>query len=165
MKILHASLVVLCSCFSEGPSAIRSGDGSTGGGADDSGSSSGTGGPSEISTSIGSGGGSGGSTGGSDGGGSTGDGSTGEGIGSGSDSSGDVSSDGDGGGSTGEGASSSGEPPNYPECLHDPCVPGPQLNPDCDPCVATVCLVDQYCCNSMWDGSCSAIAPEYCDCP
>ncbi len=27
-------------------------------------------------------------------------------------------------------------------------------DPVCDPCVATICTADPYCCNTMWDAQC-----------
>ncbi|MDI1451479.1 MopE-related protein [Polyangium sp. 6x1] len=52
-----------------------------------------------------------------------------------------------------------------PACGHDPCVPGKKLDPLCDPCVATVCLMDKSCCKSTWDVFCVAMGQLHCACP
>lgn len=46
-------------------------------------------------------------------------------------------------------------------CEHDICEPGEALSESCDPCVASVCDADDYCCdaaNGQWDGACVAYA-------
>ncbi len=39
-------------------------------------------------------------------------------------------------------------------CEHDPCAQGVSLNPGCSPCVAGVCGLDPFCCNTAWDQLC-----------
>lgn len=41
-----------------------------------------------------------------------------------------------------------------PICEHDPCYIGAKLDSACDPCVASVCLADSFCCTGSWDGKC-----------
>ena len=41
-------------------------------------------------------------------------------------------------------------------CQHDPCVVGAALDPGCDFCVALICLLDAFCCDSQWDIQCVA---------
>ena len=41
-----------------------------------------------------------------------------------------------------------------PACAHSKCVTGPKLDPVCDPCVATICMADPFCCNGTWDNLC-----------
>lgn len=52
-------------------------------------------------------------------------------------------------------------------CAHDVCAGGDKLDPGCDPCVASVCKSDPYCCNSGWDGICTGEAELICgiNCP
>ena len=40
------------------------------------------------------------------------------------------------------------------DCAHSVCQQGAGLAPACDPCVAAVCAVDDYCCISAWDDIC-----------
>ena len=67
-------------------------------------------------------------------------------------------------------------PPPSPElgagCAHALCVPGDQLDPSCDPCVAAICERDPYCCEGgyhsyystepTWDAKCIAEVKTYC---
>ena len=49
------------------------------------------------------------------------------------------------------------------ECAHDICEPGDPLDPLCDPCVDSVCTVDDFCCGASdgyWDPSCVATASD-----
>lgn len=39
-------------------------------------------------------------------------------------------------------------------CAHDLCTAGTALVSGCAPCVTSICAVDPYCCNVMWDGIC-----------
>ncbi|WP_437971699.1 hypothetical protein WMF04_21380 [Sorangium sp. So ce260] len=39
-------------------------------------------------------------------------------------------------------------------CEHGKCVEGGPLDPACDPCVAAICAVDPFCCESGWDLAC-----------
>lgn len=39
-------------------------------------------------------------------------------------------------------------------CGHSTCVTGFNLFAGCDTCVATICAIDPYCCNTEWDGIC-----------
>jgi hypothetical protein len=49
------------------------------------------------------------------------------------------------------------------ECVHDPCEPGDALDPLCDPCVDSVCAVDDFCCGAgggYWDAGCVTSASD-----
>lgn len=53
-------------------------------------------------------------------------------------------------------------------CAHDVCTTGVPLDPTCsDPCVATVCAQDEFCCDpaESWDGKCVAEAQALCAAP
>ncbi len=52
-------------------------------------------------------------------------------------------------------------------CAHGLCYSGAALTPACDPCAATVCAADSYCCNSEWDNQCINEAISWCpySCP
>ncbi|WP_437650674.1 hypothetical protein [Sorangium sp. So ce362] len=39
-------------------------------------------------------------------------------------------------------------------CAHGKCVEGGPLDPACDPCVAAICAMDSFCCESAWDLAC-----------
>lgn len=39
-------------------------------------------------------------------------------------------------------------------CSHSLCSQGTPLETSCDPCVASVCAADPYCCNNTWDQRC-----------
>ena len=71
-----------------------------------------------------------------------------------------ASTGGAGGGTT----SSTGGSPNT--CIHDTCTEGVALTVGCgDPCVDTVCLSDDYCCDAMfgeWDDICVGEAVSLC---
>lgn len=41
-----------------------------------------------------------------------------------------------------------------PNCAHPICETGVALVASCDPCVASICLVDPYCCTTGWDSIC-----------
>lgn len=60
-------------------------------------------------------------------------------------------------GSAGPGGSGGGG-----TCDHPACDTGNTLDPSCDPCAATVCASDDYCCNTAWDGQCVDEADEMC---
>jgi hypothetical protein len=47
-------------------------------------------------------------------------------------------------------------------CEHSVCSAGDALDPACDPCVATVCEADGYCCDVAWDEQCASEASSYC---
>ncbi len=49
----------------------------------------------------------------------------------------------------------------------DVCTTGPAQDPSCDPCQATVCNADAFCCEQEWDGLCVNQAETLCgmDCP
>jgi Domain of unknown function (DUF6748) len=50
-----------------------------------------------------------------------------------------------------------------PACAHHLCAIGEKLDPQCDdPCVATVCAADSYCCNVEWDNVCVTEAGQLC---
>ncbi len=75
---------------------------------------------------------------------------------------GGATTSGGGGGST----SSSGSGGNTNSCAHDVCVVGVALTPGCgDPCVDTVCTLDDYCCDDLggeWDSVCVDAAVDLC---
>jgi hypothetical protein len=52
-------------------------------------------------------------------------------------------------------------------CAHDKCVTGGRLTADCDPCVASICSVDSFCCNTAWDSICVGEVASVChlSCP
>ncbi len=59
-------------------------------------------------------------------------------------------------------------PPPEPEepgasCTHGLCANGPKLDAACDPCAATVCAADAYCCSTAWDGICVNEAKSMCN--
>ncbi|WP_437523577.1 hypothetical protein WME79_34360 [Sorangium sp. So ce726] len=39
-------------------------------------------------------------------------------------------------------------------CAHSQCDAGGALAPSCDPCAASVCAVDSFCCTVAWDSTC-----------
>lgn len=39
-------------------------------------------------------------------------------------------------------------------CAHDVCASGSALDPSCDPCVASICAADPYCCENHWSSIC-----------
>ncbi|MGH9867003.1 MAG: right-handed parallel beta-helix repeat-containing protein, partial [Candidatus Polarisedimenticolia bacterium] len=39
-------------------------------------------------------------------------------------------------------------------CPHDKCMQGDPLSTNCGGCVASICAVDPYCCNTAWDNIC-----------
>lgn len=47
-------------------------------------------------------------------------------------------------------------------CPHDVCSMGETLDASCSTCTASVCAVDSYCCDVMWDGYCVLLAEEEC---
>lgn len=51
-------------------------------------------------------------------------------------------------------------------CAHDKCVGGEKLAPECDPCVASICQADPFCCDNSWDSQCvgqvSTVCGESC---
>src|SRR5687767_4912636 len=54
-------------------------------------------------------------------------------------------------------------------CAHAPCEVGDALDATCDPCVASVCAVDPFCCDASWDGICveevASVCGETCEPP
>jgi hypothetical protein len=51
-------------------------------------------------------------------------------------------------------------------CAHNVCITGVALDPACDPCVASVCLGDSFCCSTLWDSICVSEAQVTCpSCP
>lgn len=59
-------------------------------------------------------------------------------------------------------------PPVEPEepgasCSHGLCANGGKLEASCDPCAATVCEADAYCCSTAWDGICVNEAKSMCN--
>ncbi|HKA89227.1 MAG TPA: hypothetical protein VKE22_16285, partial [Haliangiales bacterium] len=47
-------------------------------------------------------------------------------------------------------------------CAHPKCSTGARLSPSCDPCVATICSLDSYCCSVAWDSICVAEVSVIC---
>ncbi len=47
-------------------------------------------------------------------------------------------------------------------CSHDFCNVGDPLAQDCDPCAASVCAFDSYCCTTAWDSRCVEEAANTC---
>jgi len=47
-------------------------------------------------------------------------------------------------------------------CAHGRCNAGAPLSNDCDSCVASICAVDPYCCNSYWDSICVSEVSSVC---
>ncbi len=62
---------------------------------------------------------------------------------------------GNGGGGNGGGSGNS--------CDHDEFTKGDALSPSCDPCAATVCGSDSFCCDDKWDYLCVNEAYSWCD--
>ena len=56
--------------------------------------------------------------------------------------------------------------PTCPVAPEGDCCDG-NASPGCedDACCGTVCEVDTFCCDSIWDGFCAELAIELCDCP
>jgi hypothetical protein len=54
--------------------------------------------------------------------------------------------------------------PQQGQCAHDPCMPGPALDPMCDQCVDLVCQLDDYCCTTDWDETCVTEIDFACGC-
>ena len=47
-------------------------------------------------------------------------------------------------------------------CAHPICAAGGNLDRACDPCAATLCSQDPYCCDSEWDGTCVGEVTSIC---
>jgi hypothetical protein len=56
-------------------------------------------------------------------------------------------------GSAGASSSSSGSGGST-SCAHAICTSGSMLDPSCDPCAASICASDAYCCGTAWDTQC-----------
>jgi hypothetical protein len=52
--------------------------------------------------------------------------------------------------------------PRLSTCTHDLCDQGVPLTATCDPCAATVCAADPFCCGQWWDGICVSEAQTQC---
>ena len=54
-----------------------------------------------------------------------------------------------------------------PSCAHAPCGTGEPLDSTCDPCVASICSLDPFCCVVAWDSNCASLVPSICglSCP
>lgn len=50
-----------------------------------------------------------------------------------------------------------------PGCRHGACDAGDPLLPSCEPCAATVCALDPYCCQVAWDAICVGEAEKSCN--
>jgi hypothetical protein len=52
-------------------------------------------------------------------------------------------------------------------CAHALCSQGEKLSASCDPCAASVCAKDAFCCSTSWDPVCvgevAAICKKSCD--
>ncbi|MGH9870677.1 MAG: hypothetical protein ACREAA_21280, partial [Candidatus Polarisedimenticolia bacterium] len=48
-------------------------------------------------------------------------------------------------------------------CPHDKCIQGNALTTSCGGCVASICAVDPYCCNTAWDNICVARVRTVCN--
>jgi len=67
-----------------------------------------------------------------------------------------------GGHGGGGGGGGGGEPVS---CGQNLCTPSlSPLSPESDPCVATVCAADSYCCETSWDQQCVNEATSFCGC-
>jgi hypothetical protein len=69
-----------------------------------------------------------------------------------------------GGGAGGSGGGGSGGSGGGNMCAHDTCTAGVALMASCDPCVATVCASDAYCCSTQWNARCVTEASSVCSC-
>lgn len=50
-------------------------------------------------------------------------------------------------------------------CAHDVCTAGAALDPNCDPCAASVCASDSFCCDmagGQWDSICVSEVSQFC---
>lgn len=52
---------------------------------------------------------------------------------------------------------------NCDGCAHDFCAVGDPLENNCDPCAATVCGTDPFCCTTGWDSRCVQEAADACN--
>jgi hypothetical protein len=52
-----------------------------------------------------------------------------------------------------------------PACDHPLCDEGVLLDPACDPCVAQICAVDPWCCDTDWDAQCVDEVGSICGMP
>jgi hypothetical protein len=94
-----------------------------------------------------------GQSGGTTGGGTTGGGTTGGGTTGGGTT---------GGGTTGGGTTGGGTTGGGGTCSHPICSQGTKLTSSCDPCAATICAKDSYCCTTAWDGQCVSEVTSFC---
>jgi hypothetical protein len=70
-------------------------------------------------------------------------------------------------GAGGAGPGGGGAAPPGSGCAHDLCQEGLALDPACDPCTASVCAADPFCCTNDWDVFCIEGVALECgyDCP
>ncbi len=47
-------------------------------------------------------------------------------------------------------------------CAHGICASGIALDATCDPCAATVCAADPWCCSQSWDATCVSEVTSIC---
>ncbi len=47
-------------------------------------------------------------------------------------------------------------------CSHSPCDYGAPLPSNCAPCVTVICGIDNFCCTTLWDFTCTAKAADMC---
>ncbi|WP_437321325.1 hypothetical protein [Sorangium sp. So ce385] len=47
-------------------------------------------------------------------------------------------------------------------CAHGKCEEGGPLDPACDPCVASICAIDSFCCDVAWDAACVSEVASIC---
>jgi hypothetical protein len=66
------------------------------------------------------------------------------------------------GGSSGVGGGSDGVGGGAPGACHDVCASGDALDKGCDPCAATLCAADDFCCTTTWDEQCVSEVSQYC---
>lgn len=52
--------------------------------------------------------------------------------------------------------------PNGSTCSHPICATGPALETSCEPCVASLCAQDPYCCGVTWDATCVGEVTSIC---
>ncbi len=66
----------------------------------------------------------------------------------------------------GDSAAWSSTQPNPPAlCAHPLCSEGAALADGCNTCVADICQVDPFCCNTAWDVDCVSAVTTVCDAP
>jgi hypothetical protein len=64
----------------------------------------------------------------------------------------------------GEGGAGGGGTNPEPSCSHDACEVGEAMSPTCDGCIAALCEMDPYCCETAYDETCVAEAQSIATC-